>query len=569
MNKAIQILFELVVVGLSALVGLAMVIGYTPGNPPLLSAIVFLTQGLVAGFVINTLTNLISQPLHARFLETWLKQKGQLPLSLEEMRGEIYASGNREIGGRITYDRAMSRIGGGIGVASALLAILALFNGKIGLFLGFGLLSGLAAFAVYSRVIKLAEITRHTWEALNRQRPETKHEVSSVHPSLARLEDGVSVRALIFAGGTAFRNCNIALARRGHRVTRIVPSWDNGGSSRMLRDEFKVLSIGDIRHALMTMAHGENISNEVIRLFNCRLSEDGDADELCNEMESFLQQNHPRMAKVPGDLRNVILKYLETFWHKRPASLDLKNGSIGNYVMLGAYLSHGNDMNTAIYVFRQLCGINGNVWPITLENDLQLGAHLADGQRVIGEENVTAIDRPENPHRIEKPYLTHGTDEQPTAADANPLVLNAFSNVDAIIFGPGSFFSSVLPHLMVKGVVDELAKATTPKMFMGNMLEGNECFGWSVSELVGLFLATCHQFASEKRDDSQYLTHILAHDSSTHRRNVRGDRYLEVGNLDNFRESGIEICIGDMEDPWKRGAHDANILAQHIIDAAR
>jgi len=569
LNKALQILFESLIVGLSALVGLNAVGSYRPGNPSLVEAIVFLTQAFLAGFVINTLTTFFAKPLHAQCLDGWLKQKGKLPLTLEEMREEIYAAGNHEIGGRISYHRAMSRIAGGIGVASVLLAGLALSNGKFGPFLGFGLLAGLAVFAVRSRVVKLAEITLHAWEALNRQRPEAKHNVASVHPSLARLEDGVSVRALIFAGGTAFRNCNIALARRGHRVTRIVPSWDNGGSSRMLRDEFKVLSIGDIRHALMTMAHGENISNEVIRLFNCRLSEDGDSDELCAEMESYLKQEHPRMAKVPGDLRNVILKYLETFWHKRPASLDLKNGSIGNYVMLGAYLAHGNDMNTAIYVFRQLCGINGNVWPVTLENDLQLGAELADGQHVVGEENVTAVARPDIPHRIEKPYLIRGTDDQPIVADANPLVLSTFSNVDAIIFGPGSFFSSVLPHLMVKGVVDELARATTPKMFMGNMLEGNECFGWSVSELVDRFLATCHQFASEKRDDSAYLTHIVTHDSSTHRRNVRGDSYLEVGDLEHLRKKRIEVFIGDLEDPWKRGAHDANVLAQHIIDAAR
>lgn len=539
------------------------------GGSNVVIATFLITGGFVAGFVVNAVAVFLTKPVQDWAENSWLGAKGKLPLPLEEMRNEIYASDNHEVGGRITYHRAMTRIAGSIGVAGLLLSVLSLARGNYGLTAGFGVLAVAGLSAVRNRVIKLAEITVHSWEALNRQRPVTKHDASSVHPSLARLEDGVSVRALIFAGGTAFRNCNIALARRGHRVTRIVPSWDNGGSSRTLRDEFKVLSIGDIRHALMTMAHGENISNEVIRLFNCRLSEDGDADELCAEMESFLNQEHPRMAKVPGDLRNVILKYLETFWHRRPASLDLKNGSIGNFVMLGAYLAHGNDMNTAIYVFRQLCGINGNVWPITLENDMQLCAELADGTRIVGEENVTDIQRPDIPHRIEKPCLVHGSAEQAASVEANPLVLGAFGNVDAFIFGPGSFFSSVLPHLMVKGVVDEIAKTSAPKIFVGNMLEGNECFGWSVSGLVDLFLATCHQLASEKREDSQYLTHIVAHDSSTHRRNVRGDRYLEVGDLDRFRAAGIDVSIGDLEDAWKRGAHDANVLAQHIIDAAR
>ena len=151
----------------------------------------------------------------------------------------------------------------------------------------------------------------------------------------------------------------------------------------------------------------------------------------------------------------------------------------------------------------------------------------------------------------------------------NPLVLSAFSNVDVVVLGPGSFFSSVLPHLMVKGVADELAKTDIPKIFVGNMLEGNECYGWSVAELVDLFLGTCHQFAGEQRDSKDYLTHIIAHDSTTHRRNVKGDRYLETGDLKRFRQLGIEVTVEDLEDAWKRGAHDANILAQHIIDAGR
>ena len=409
MNKALQILVELLIVGLTTLFGAFMVFGIGSaeitaalGSSNVVVSTFLLTGAFITGFVINAASTFATHQIRRSAEQSWLASQSKLPLELEEMRNEIYATGNQELGGRLTYHRAMTRIAGSLAFAAALLALLALFKAKpipVGLF---AVVAIAGAFAVRSRVIKSADITLKTWEALNRQKPETKTGVSAIHPSLARLEDEVSVRALIFAGGTAFRNCNIALARRGHRVTRIVPSWDNGGSSRMLREEFNLLSIGDIRQALMTMAHGENISNEVVRLFNCRLSEDGDHDDLCTELESFLNQEHPRMAKVPGDLRNVIHKYLETFWHKRSATLDLRNGSIGNLVMLGAYLAHGNDMNTAIYVFRQLCGINGNVWPVTLENDLQLCAKLENNDTVIGEENVTAIERPKVESRIAK-----------------------------------------------------------------------------------------------------------------------------------------------------------------------
>ena len=238
--------------------------------------------------------------------------------------------------------------------------------------------------------------------------------------------------------------------------------------------------------------------------------------------------------------------------------------------MLGAYLSHGNDMNTAIYVFRQLCGINGNVWPVSLANDLQLCARLENGEVIVGEENITDVRRPEITSRIEKPFLTRNVEtREPVDAGANPLVISAFDEVDMIVLGPGSFFSSVISHFMVTGVADALGRSNKPKVFVGNMLEGNECFGWSVSELVDLFLNTCHESASQKRDAKDYITHIIAHDSSNHWRNVRGDSYLETGDLKKFREAGIKVTIGDLEDPWKRGAHDANILANHIIDEGR
>lgn len=562
-------------VGTTALVGALAAVGN--GSPwlsgggvsPVMLVAVSFAAALIAGFVISEIADALVSPLVRGIEDAWERRRGAMPLGLEGIRNRVLSSDHAAVTDRLAHHQTLIRLCGRFGFLGLLLVVLAVVRGRAEPAWLFALLGVAGFFGLRRRVLKVCEILAQAWETVGREAgPERS--AAAVHPSLARLEDGVSVRALIFAGGTAFRNCNIALARRGHRVTRIVPSWDNGGSSRMLREKFRVLSIGDIRQALMTMAHGENISNEVIRLFNCRLSEDGNAADLETEMRSFLDQKHPRMSIVPTDLRNVILKYLETFWSQRPESLDLRNGSIGNLVMLGAYLAHGNDMNTAIYVFRQLCGINGNVWPITLENDLQLCARLADGEIVVGEENVTDISRPEVESRIEEPVLTRDVESrEPASVVANPLVVAEFGNVDAIVFGPGSFFSSVLPHLMIAGVADGLAAAPAPKLFVGNMREGNECYGWSVAELVALFLATCHRFASEKRPASAYLTHIVAHDSTTHGRTVKGDRYLAVGDLEPFRRDGISVAVPDLEDPWRRGAHDANVLAQHIIDAGR
>ena len=64
-------------------------------------------------------------------------------------------------------------------------------------------------------------------------------------------------RIAMLGGGSGNRDITMALCRSGHDVTRIVPAWDSGGSSRALRLAFGMVAIGDTRQALMTLAHGE------------------------------------------------------------------------------------------------------------------------------------------------------------------------------------------------------------------------------------------------------------------------------------------------------------------------
>lgn len=54
-------------------------------------------------------------------------------------------------------------------------------------------------------------------------------------------------RIVLFSGGSACRSLNIALCHHPVSLTRIVPAWDSGGSSRSIRENIDVLSVGDIR----------------------------------------------------------------------------------------------------------------------------------------------------------------------------------------------------------------------------------------------------------------------------------------------------------------------------------
>ena len=569
MSKSLQVTTEAIVTGMVMLVAAAF-IANAPQFPSSGGGLLLLVSGACfVGYLITNLAEWLFQPWQRQAEMVAANRLGVPHLDISAMLNALRARIGNSEETRVEHHDARIRLSRDLALGGFLLLVLAVAKGRPALIWATAPVCAVAIFSVRHETIRLVGTVA---QFLKQERgPEVRTPAARTQTTVSAkpLPDGVSVKVLVFAGGTAFRNCNIALARRGHHVTRIVPSWDNGGSSRALRDEFDVLSIGDIRQALMTMAHGENNSNEVIRLFNWRLSEDADDSQLLAEMESFIREEHPRIAGVPTDLRNVILRYLESFWSARPPGLPLRNGSIGNFVLLGAFLAHGRDMNTAIYVFRQLCGIRGHVWPVSLLGDLHLCARLEDGETIVGEEQVTDIKRPDVQSRIEKTFLTRGKDHSSPSspADANPLVLNSFADADVIIFGPGSFFTSVLPHLRVAGVVDALAHSEKPKLFVGNMREGNECFGWSLAELVVKFLATCHEFASEPREATRYLTRIVAHDSTAYQRGVRGDSFMSVEGLDRFRAEGIEVVFGDLEDPWKRGHHDGNALAARIVEA--
>jgi len=137
-------------------------------------------------------------------------------------------------------------------------------------------------------------------------------------------------RIVLFSGGTACRSINIALCKSGAQLTRVVPAWDSGGSSKIIRDAFGLLSVGDIRQALMTMAHGEACAGDVVKIFNARLSSSLGPDHARKEFLYYADGLHPLLERMEPGLRGAILNYLQTFRSQIDASFDFRNGSVGN-----------------------------------------------------------------------------------------------------------------------------------------------------------------------------------------------------------------------------------------------
>ena len=110
----------------------------------------------------------------------------------------------------------------------------------------------------------------------------------------------------------------------------------------------------------------------------------------------------------------------------------------------------------------QIFAITGKVLPVTL-NDINLIAKLKNGKIVKGESRIPKEVKDDKTY-IERVYL----DEQ----DAVPLdeVINSIENADIIIMGPGSLYTSIIPNLLVNGVVDAIEKSKAPKVYICNIM---------------------------------------------------------------------------------------------------
>jgi uncharacterized cofD-like protein len=201
-------------------------------------------------------------------------------------------------------------------------------------------------------------------------------------------------------------------------LTAIVTVTDDGGSSGRLREEFQILPPGDIRNCLVALAEDEHL---LTKLFQYRFESDG----------------------------------------------DLSGHSFGN-IFLTALTAVTGDFLLSIKMTSEVLAIKGRIFPSTLE-DVKLIAELDDGSLVEGETRIVASRR-----RINRLWLSR---DHPKPL---PETLEAIERADIITIGPGSLYTSVIPNLLVDGIVEALRASPALKIYISNiMTQPGETDGFS------------------------------------------------------------------------------------------
>src|SRR5215510_11362903 len=177
------------------------------------------------------------------------------------------------------------------------------------------------------------------------------------------------------------------------RADAVVTMFDSGGSSGVLRDELGVLPPGDI--------------------LKCALA----------------------LSRNAREARRVLLARLPTLEHQR------LGGHTGGNLLLSMMQSYSGDFLNAIDGMRALLGCKGRVWPVTVEH-ASVCAEYGDGSMTRGEVEVDAGQS--SGRFVQRIWLE-------PAVSIHPVVGEAIADFDAVIVGPGSFYTSLMPNFLVRG----------------------------------------------------------------------------------------------------------------------
>lgn len=311
-------------------------------------------------------------------------------------------------------------------------------------------------------------------------------------------------KIVVIGGGTGLSTMLRGLKYYTSNITAIVTVADDGGGSGDLREDLGMLPPGDIRNCILALADTEPL------------------------MEELLQYRFP-------DGR-------------------LKNQSFGN-LFLAAMDGVSENFEEAVQKMSSVLAVTGKVVPVTLE-DMKLVARLENGSVVEGESQIPEEAIKQN-SRIKQLMIE--------PKDAKPLkdALKAIEEADAIVLGPGSLYTSVIPNLLVKDISDYIRKSDAIKIYISNiMTQPGETHGFKASDHIKVL---------KKYGGRGIVNYVIAN---------RGDipvdvkeKYLKDGSqlvdLDSkeLKSLGVEVIeasLAKIEKGYVK--HDSEYLAEVLVD---
>lgn len=310
--------------------------------------------------------------------------------------------------------------------------------------------------------------------------------------------DAASIRIVAFGGGTGMAALLAGLRDYSERITAVVTVTDNGGSSGRLRNDFDMAAPGDIRNCLIALAQVDPI----------------------------------------------IAKALQYRFHEA----EFKDHCFGNLFITVLTRVVGN-FEESIRVLNSFLKVRGRVIPAT-SSKVSLVAHHPDGTKSTGEVQITRSKKP-----IQRIEL------RPSPVPLSQEIRCAIDEADIFLFGPGSLFTSVIPNLLLDGIVEAIQARGRPRVYIGNiMTQPGETDGYSLSD---------HLRALRRHVGNDFPDCVLAHAGEIPPALL--EKYATLGSIpvladlhgrDEF--AGVQVITRDFLAKGESIRHDSATLARLI-----
>ncbi|MDU1855041.1 MAG: YvcK family protein [Clostridium baratii] len=311
-------------------------------------------------------------------------------------------------------------------------------------------------------------------------------------------------KIVVIGGGTGLSTMLRGLKYYTSNITAIVTVGDDGGGSGALREDLGMLPPGDIRNCILALADTEPL------------------------MEDLLQYR---------------------FTEGR-----LKGQSFGN-LFLAAMDGVSDNFVGAVQKMSSVLAVTGKVLPVTLD-DMKLMAQLDNGNVVEGESDIPE-EAFKQKSKINRLMIV--------PEDAKPLeeALQAIKDADAIVMGPGSLYTSVIPNLLVKGIVSEIKKSSAYKIYISNvMTQPGETDGFKVYDHIKVL---------KKYGGKDIVDCVIANNGSISydMKKKYKDKNSDIVTIDRdkLKDFGIEIVEKNLIKVSKGTIkHDSDYLAQVLVE---
>ena len=322
-------------------------------------------------------------------------------------------------------------------------------------------------------------------------------------------------KVVAIGGGTGLPQLLRGLRQYTDEITAIVTVADDGGSSGRLRRQTGMLPPGDFRNNIAALSEAEGLMK---LLFQYRFG--NGAVEDANEGES----GH---------------------------SHELAGHSFGNLFITTMAAITGS-FETALAESSKVLAVRGRVLPSTLENVVlcaEVRRTQPDGSEawvhIEGESKLPGAGG-----QIERVYL------QPEHARGYPEAIRAILQADLIVAGPGSFFTSVMPNLLVQGIRDAISASSAPRIYICNVAtQAGETDGYTVSD---------HMRKLRELAGDAFVT-VLANDNyDLERPPSIHSQWVTLPPPD--QPLPYRLYTGDVIDEKRPWRHDSAKLAAHLME---